>query len=52
MHYYPYVDNRTIDATGLLEEPLLRFGLSKFTWLAGVAAAQKMPMRISETGSL
>jgi len=50
--YYPYVNNDTIDARGLLEQNLQDFGLSKFNWLNGVAKAVKLPMRISETNSL
>lgn len=50
--YYPYVNNDTIDAAGLLDQSLQDFGLSKFNWLMGVAKAVQTPMRISETNSL
>ncbi|GBF97376.1 hypothetical protein Rsub_11023 [Raphidocelis subcapitata] len=52
VHYYPYVNNDTIDARGLLDQGLQDFGLSKFQWLLGVAKAVRLPMRISETNSL
>ena len=52
VHYYPYVNNDTIDARGLLDQSLQDFGLSKFAWLQGVAKAAKLPFRISETNSL
>jgi hypothetical protein len=50
--YYPYVNNNTIDARGLLEQNLQDFGLGKFQWLSGVAKATRLGMRISETNSL
>lgn len=50
--YYPYVNNDTIDARGLLDQGLQDFGIGKFNWLSGVAKAVQLPMRISETNSL
>lgn len=52
IHYYPYVDNTTVDATGLLAQDLQEFGLDKFRWLDSVARAKGLATRVSETNSL
>ena len=52
MHYYPYVQNTTIDAKGLLAQDLQDFGIEKFRVLLGIAQAYKLQLRISETNSL
>ncbi|KAI8474854.1 MAG: hypothetical protein J3K34DRAFT_406796 [Monoraphidium minutum] len=52
IHYYPYVNNVTIDARGLLDQGLQDYGLDKFKWLNGVSKGVGLPMRISETNSL
>lgn len=52
VHYYPYVDNTTITAPELLAEPLVQFGVEKFTVLQRLAAGHGYKMRISETNSL
>ena len=50
--YYPYINNVTVDAKGLLAQDLQDFGLEKFKWLAQVAWDVGLPIRISETNSL
>lgn len=52
VHYYPYVNNVTIDSKGLLAQDLQNFGLDKFKWLQGVAKAVGLGLRVSETNSL
>lgn len=52
LQYYPYVNNVSIDARGLLEQGLQDFGLDKFRWLNGVAKNRDLALRISETNSL
>jgi hypothetical protein len=52
VHYYPYVQNTTIDAKGLLAQDLQDFGIEKFRVLHGISQAYKLNLRISETNSL
>jgi len=52
VHYYPYVDNRTITVEGLLDQDLLNFGLLKFNEVIKVAKFSGLPIRITEANSL
>jgi hypothetical protein len=52
VHYYPYVQNTTIDAKGLLAQDLLDFGVEKYTVYQKMATSYRLPLRISEANSL
>ena len=52
LQYYPYVNNATIDAKGLLDQKLQDFGLEKFGWLYKVSRSAGLDIRLSETNSL
>jgi hypothetical protein len=52
VHYYPYVNNATIDAKGLLEQWLLDFGVGKFRENLAIARGYNYALRVSETNSL
>ena len=52
IHYYPYVQNTTVDAKELLAQDLLDFGIEKYSVYQKISTSYKLPLRVSEANSL